>query len=86
MDDMDTWAEKLKEELEDLPGEDIIHCTLSEEELNTPFDSGFGGTEGKSFTAWSENWVFFPICYDGAEWVGRAPRNPCDIVMGHQGG
>ena len=34
----------------------------------------------------SANWVYFPICYDGAEWVGHAPRNPCDIAMEHQGG
>ena len=67
-------------------GETIIACTISDEELDREFDTGYGGSEGAQFTAWSENWVFFPICYDGAEWVGRAPRNPCDISMIHQGG
>ena len=50
------------------------------------FDAGYGAEEGVAFTAWSENYVYFPINYDGAEWVGHAPRNPCDIKMEHQGG
>lgn len=80
-----TWKILIDEELEKI-GEKLISCTLTEEELNTYFDPDYGGTEGKPFTAWTENWVLFPICYDGAEWVGKAPRNPCDIKMEHQGG
>ena len=82
---MKTWYDEIsciaKEK-----GEDIIECTLSEADLHEEFNDGFGGTEGKPFTAWSENWVYFPICYDGAEWVGCAPRNPCSEAMDHQGG
>ncbi len=60
--------------------------TLTDDELIKDFDNGYGGTEGDGFTSWGENYVYFPMCYDGAEWVGHAPRNPCDIKMEHQGG
>ena len=67
-------------------GDNIIECTLTEEELLEDFDDGYGGIESKEFTAWSERWVYFPICYDGAVWAGRAPRNPCDYKCPHMGG
>lgn len=82
---MISWYELIKAEA-DNNGEEIIECTLTEEELHQKFDGGYGGEEGAPFTAWSENWVYFPICYDGAEWCGSAPRNPCDIKLDHQGG
>ena len=64
----------------------IISCTLTDEELDKEFDDGYGFPQGKPFTAWSEKFVYFPVVYDGAEWVGRAPRNPCDEVTFHMGG
>lgn len=80
---MSNWKKMIAEEA----GDDvIIACTLTEEQLLREFDSGYGGTEGDAFTAWSEKYVYFPICYDGAEWVGKAPRNPCDEATGHMGG
>lgn len=84
---MANWYEKLKEIME-ADGENFEerHCTLSEQELLKSFDDGFGGSEGAAFTAWGEKWVYFPVVYDGAEWIGHAPRNPCDIAMSHQGG
>jgi hypothetical protein len=54
--------------------------------FDTPFNDGYGTPEGPLFTAWSNQWVYFPVCYDGAEWVGCAPRNPCPIATDHQGG
>lgn len=72
--------------LECADGDEIIACTLTEEELNRKFDSSFGLTNGKPFTAWSENYVYFPVVYDGSESVGRTPRNPCDEATEHQGG
>ena len=66
--------------------DEIISCTLSEDELTKEFDDGYGGSEGKSFTAWSEKYVYFPIVYDGSEWIGRAKRNPCDEPTEHMGG
>lgn len=66
--------------------EDVISTTLTGEQMDKPFDDGFGGSEGVSFTLWTTNRVYFPVVYDGAEWVGSAPRNPCDEAMTHQGG
>ena len=82
---MITWYTEIKDKAME-HGEEIIECTLSEEELHRKFDDGYGEEKGSAFTAWSENWVYFPICYDGSEWVGCAPRNPCGKEMEHQGG
>ena len=84
---MANWKQMLQEEFEKNK-EDFskMVTTLTEEEMNREFDSGYGGTEGAYFTAWGDKYVYFPICYDGAEWVGTAPRNPCDKKMAHQGG
>ena len=84
---MANWFGMLKEAMEE-DGEDFAsrECTLSEEALKVEFDAGYGGSEGAPFTAWGKSWVYFPIVYDGAEWVGHAPRNPCEISMKHQGG
>jgi hypothetical protein len=84
IDNNTTWKREIHYVLP--AGETIIACTISEEQLNKVFDSSYGGTNGIPFTAWSENWVFFPLTYDGSESVGCAPRNPCDISMAHQGG
>ena len=80
---MANWKEMINKEA----GEDkIIACTLTDDELLVEFDDGYGGHGGKSFTAWGEKYVYFPVCYDGAEWVGKAPRNPCNEATGHMGG
>jgi hypothetical protein len=60
--------------------------TLTEDGLNREFNDGYGGSEGEPFTAWGEKYVYFPVVYDGAEWVGSAPRNPCDEKCSHVGG
>jgi len=83
-DDYTTWRIEINYVLP--KGETIIACTITDEQLDKVFNSDYGCTEGIPFTAWSENWVFFPICYDGSESVGCAPRNPCDRSMNHQGG
>jgi hypothetical protein len=63
-----------------------IESIAGEEGMDLRFYSGYGGTEGTPFTVWTSDWVLFPICYDGAEWVGKAPRNPNGVAMEHQGG
>jgi len=60
--------------------------TLSADELAVVFYTGYGLTYGVPFTAWGEKYVYFPVGYDGSEWVGWAPRNPCDIKCDHIGG
>jgi len=80
-----TWGELLLENLAET-GDKLVYCTLSTEELNKEFDCGFGGSSGKEFTAWGERYVYFPVVYDGAEWIGKTPRNPCDETTPHMGG
>lgn len=84
--DKTTWRAQLVFAVQERNDGPLIACTLSEKELDAPFDDGHGSAEGKPFTAWTENWVFFPVCYDGAEWVGSAPRHPCALATEHQGG
>lgn len=81
------WADMLAECMQKAndPGP-VIACTLSPAAMSWPFDSGFGGTCGEPFTAWTRDRVYFPVCYDGAEWVGSAPRHPCDEATEHVGG
>jgi len=64
----------------------LVEWTLSEDEFDREFDPSYGGYEGVAFTAWGKKNVYFPLVYDGAEWIGYAPRNPCDTKMEHQGG
>lgn len=84
---MANWKQMLQEKFEENKDNfSNMVTTLTEEELNMEFYAGHGGTEGVYFTAWGEKYVYFPVTYDGAEWVGSAPRNPCDEKTEHQGG
>lgn len=65
--------------------EPVIHSTLTVEEAATDFP-GYGLASGVPFTAWTKTRVFFPVVYAGEEWVGSAPRDPCDEALEHQGG
>lgn len=85
---MSTWKALITEELE-LQGEswdDIVSITLTEDELNKEFDDGFGSAEGKPFTAWTARRVYFPVCYDGSEWVASVSRDPDGQPTNHCGG
>ena len=64
----------------------IESSTMTDQEMNEEFDNGYGGTEGKPFTLWTKEFVYFPICYDGAEWVGSVSRNPNGRPTEHKGG
>lgn len=65
---------------------DVVGCSISDAQLDKEFDGGWGGHEGAAFTLWTENRVYFPVVYDGAEWVGSVPRNPCYESTPHVGG
>lgn len=54
--------------------------------LDYQFHSGLGEVEGPEFTLWTKNRVYFPVCYDGAEWAASVQRNPCDEATRHVGG
>ena len=66
--------------------ENVEANTMSEAEMDVMFYSGFGGVDGIPFTVWTHDWVYFPMCYDGSEWVGSVARNPNGEPTGHQGG
>jgi len=83
-----TWSDLIKYEMEK-HGEnfkDVVECTLNQEELMVKFDSSFGMSCGKPFTLWTTNRVYFPVTYDGAEWVGSVSRNPDGKPTYHLGG
>lgn len=84
---MANWNDMLREAFE-FTGDDFSNMatTLSPEGLQKEFDDGYGGSEGEHFTAWGEVYVYFPVVYDGSEWVGYAPRNVCNTAMRHVGG
>ena len=54
--------------------------------LDYEFDDGYGGSNGVQFTAWTKDIVYFPVVYDGKEWISSISRNPCNKPSGHKGG
>ena len=85
---MTNWKECIEGEmkLHNETFDDVVECTLTKEELMVEFDSGFGGSEGAPFTLWTTNRTYFPVVYDGAEWVGSVSRNPDGKPTYHLGG
>ena len=85
---MTSWKKELTEAFEANGDswDNVEQNTMSEEEMDAEFDNGYGGTEGIPFTVWTKDNVYFPICYDGAEWVGSVSRNPDGEPTEHQGG
>mgnify|MGYP003510497222 FL=1 len=84
-----TWRILLEEaiaEAEGLTLSEAESCTLTDEELDVEFYAGFGSPNGERFTLWTKNKVYFPVCYDGAEYVGCASRNPDGKPTEHIGG
>lgn len=85
---MTTWKELIQLALQQR-GEtlaDIEQNTLTDAEMEVKFNSGYGRNEGKPFTVWTAKTVYFPINYDGAEWVGSVSRHPDGKPTEHQGG
>ena len=82
----DDWSNVVEYKLAKNTWEEGDQTLLPPEELDRDFHCSYGGTEGAFFTLWSREFVYFPICYDGAEWCGSAPRNPCNVALEHQGG
>lgn len=84
-----TWRELIAAEMAEHgeTQEDLIATAPADRIfLDTEFDSGWGGSEGAPFTAWTAKRVYFPAVYDGSEWVESVPRDPCDEVTAHIGG
>jgi|LakMenEpi03Aug12_release.lakeMendotaPanAssembly.Ray.scaffolds.fasta_scaffold1250996_2 hypothetical protein len=65
--------------------DDIEKISLSDREMNNPVSMGsgevmgfgFGFSCGREFLAWSKDYVYFEVCYDGHySEIRRVPRNP----------
>ena len=87
--DKATWRELITLEME-ARGEtwaDLVSITLTEEELDQEFlDLTWWGLYGKPFTAWSTNYVYFPVGgEDCLEYVSSVPRNPNGEPTAHIG-
>jgi hypothetical protein len=85
---MTNWKELIEYDMDfyDDSFENVESCTLSKEELLVNFDPEHGSTEGKPFTLWTKTRVYFPLCFDGGEWVGSVSRTPDGIPTPHMGG
>ena len=81
-DRLTTWRKQLKEagvtEWEAVAPSEMV--------LDVEFDCGYGGSNGPEFLVWTATHVWFPVVYDGAEWVGSAPRDPQAEGQAHVGG
>lgn len=87
-DDYTSWKQDIEEAMRS-NGEtwaDVESHTLTDDELNAKFDHSYGGTNGVPFTLWTKRRVYFPVCYDGAEWVESVSRNPDGKATEHVGG
>jgi len=85
---METWKELLEDEMQER-GEtlaDLVANTLTDADMVQEFDAGYGAAEGRPFTAWTANTVYFPVQYDGAEKVGSVSRHPDGKPTKHHGG
>ncbi len=88
--DVTTWnkvlADFLKEQDDEATDVIVAKAPADEKVWDEEFSAGYGGPEGAHILAWSAQWVYFPVCYDGAEWMGRAPRHPRAKGQEHVGG
>ena len=84
MDDLTTWRALFK--IAGVSDTSALTITPKDLDLDQRFDPSWGGPDGVPFTAWSADRVYFPVTYDGKEWIGSVPRNPCDEATPHHGG
>ncbi len=83
---MTTWRKLITRAMSpDESWDDVVSCTLSDEQLDIEFDNDFGITEGIPFTLWTKKRVYFPVGYDGLEWVGYVSRKPDGKPTSHIG-
>lgn len=88
-DDVTTWREQISDAMEYWRDtwEDVVGMFPADDGwLDVRFNKAYGGTEGRPFTLWTKDRVYFPACYDGMEWCSSVPRNPCAHATRHVGG
>jgi hypothetical protein len=85
---MINWKDEIMSMIDSESGEvfEYSNPPIDSVEMTTDFDNGYGSERGCPFIAFSNTNVYFPVCYDGSEWVGSAPRNYPANPQQHQGG
>jgi hypothetical protein len=63
----------------------VVAYAPDETTFDVEFDASWGSTNGPPVLAWTEQNVYFPVAYDGSEWMGSAPRNPQSEGQYHVG-
>jgi hypothetical protein len=82
-----TWRKELQQARASAGDQsEIVAVSPGETVLDVSFDDGYGGAEGPAVLIWSEERVYFPMTYDGSEWLDSAPRNPQPDGQAHVGG
>lgn len=82
-----TWREFFAEARKEAGDESpVIAVAPDEAALDVRFDPDYGSAQGPAFTIWTENRVYFPGTYDGAEWMASVSRNPDGEPTHHVGG
>lgn len=85
--DMTTWRALLAEAMHEAKdGGPVIAVAPDEAAFDVEFDRGYGLSKGPPVLAWTLEYVYFPVVYDGYEWLGHAPRNPQPEGQAHVGG
>lgn len=64
----------------------LVAVAPADIDLDREFSGGYGSSQGEAILLWTEERVYFPVVYDGAEWLGSAPRNPVAEGQSHEGG
>lgn len=82
-----TWREELTAAMDKAsdPGP-VVAVAPDDATLDVIFDEGHGSSQGPSVLIWTEQRVYFPVTYDGSEWLGSAPRDPQADGQEHVGG
>ena len=85
-----SWRKPIENEMKenDESVSEIVCCQMGDQQIagdpgkwvwwDKKFNCGFGGVEGVPFILYTSNYIYFPVCYDGSEWVESVPRHPDD--------
>ncbi|MGH3098473.1 MAG: hypothetical protein ACRDMV_21010 [Streptosporangiales bacterium] len=80
-----TWKTELAQTMQETGDTSpVIAYAPDEAAFDIQFENG--GSNGPDVLAWTKTRVYFPVVYDGAEWLGSAPRNPQAYGQHHVGG
>ena len=83
---MTTWRKLLEEEfqIQNDSWKNIVMMAPSDGKwLDYYFDNDSNVIEGVPFTVWTKNRVYFPLSFDGSEWVGSVSKIPNGIATAH---